>query len=196
VHFREDVFGPGFLESPELQGVRKLLTRARRGIRFTGNTQDTVRSLLLGLRSKSGLGRAIAFLQVLQVLECDKHYHILSSQGFTPELDAFASERINHAYHYIFKNFSGPIDYGAIARGVGMSLSGFSHYFRRATGRTVSEVVNEVRVGHANRLLMETQRTVSEVAYACGFGSLSNFNRCFRRITGVSPRQYRAKHQT
>ena len=70
-----------------------------------------------------------------------------------------------------------------------------SRYFSRMTGRTVSEFVNEVRIGHARRMLIETDRTIAEVAFANGFESLSNFNRRFRDIAGTSPREFRQRHE-
>ena len=62
---------------------------------------------------------------------------VLSSPGFAPLLDEFARERINRAYRFIFENFAAPIRHEEIARGAGMSLSAFGHYFKRVTGRTL-----------------------------------------------------------
>ena len=137
----------------------------------------------------------IGFLQVLHLLSEARQGVQLSSSGFSPQLDQFASERINTAYEYIFRHFAGELDYAALARSVGMSLSALSHFFRRVTGRTVSDFVNEVRIGHAHRLLLETDRTIAEVAFACGFESLSHFNRRFRALSGVSPSQFLQRHQ-
>ena len=74
----------------------------------------------------------------------------------------------------------------------GMSTSSFCRYFRRVTGKTFVEFVNELRVGRACRLLTESERPVTEIAYTVGFGSLSNFNRRFRELRGMNPRAYRA----
>jgi len=72
-----------------------------------------------------------------------------------------------------------------------MSLSAFGHYFKRVTGRTLTDFINDVRVGYASKLLIATDQPVSEIAYSSGFESLSIFNRRVRQLTGVNPKEYR-----
>jgi transcriptional regulator GlxA family with amidase domain len=72
-----------------------------------------------------------------------------------------------------------------------MSPQGFSRFFRRYMGRSFVSYVCELRVGRACRLLLETDQTVSQVCWACGFTNLSNFNRRFRMLKGLAPREYR-----
>jgi AraC-like DNA-binding protein/quercetin dioxygenase-like cupin family protein len=194
VHFNEDSFGAGFLDCPELQTVRRLFARARRGIEFGPRTSAAAKLLLMEMKDLSGLPRLIRLLEVFELLANAGGSKLLSSPGFSPQLDRFASERINAVHRYVFRNFNGHIDHGEMARNAGMSASAFSRYFKRMTGRTVSEFVNEVRIGHARRALIETDRTISEVAFACGFESLSNFNRRFREISGINPREFRRRH--
>jgi AraC-like DNA-binding protein len=195
VHFTEESFGTGFLRCAELKAVRKLLARARRGIEFAPRTSDAAIPVLMEMKNLTGLPRLIRLLEVFQLLASAGNSKLLSSAGFAPQLDPFAGERVNSAHQYVFRNFAGRIDHEEMARNAGMSSSAFSRYFRRMTGRTVSEFVNEVRIGHARRMLIETDRTIAEVAFACGFESLSNFNRRFRGITGTSPREFRQRHE-
>jgi len=74
-----------------------------------------------------------------------------------------------------------------------MSGPSFSRFFRRATNRTFRGFLNQVRIGHACRLLLETDRTVTEICYESGFSNLSNFNRQFLRLRRATPRDYRRK---
>ena len=195
VHFREDSFGSGFLDCPELQAMRNLLVRARRGIVFGGGAPELAKHLLEEMSGLSGLPRLICLLGLFDVLATSGKTKLLSSAGFSPQLDPNAGERINTAYQYVFRNFQELIDHEEMARNAGMSASAFSRYFKRFTGRTVSDFVNEVRIGHAHRMLIETDRTISEVAFASGYESLSNFNRRFREISGLSPREFRQRHK-
>lgn len=194
VHFREECFGADFLALPELTGVRNLLLRARRGLQFTGKTRDAVAALMMRMPSGKGFDRVLSLLNIFKLLMESDEARILSSPGFLPVLDAFAGERINRAYRFIFENFAAPIRHEDIARGAAMSLSAFCHYFKRVTGRTLTDFINEVRIGHASRLLIETDHPVSKIAYASGFESLSNFNLRFRKLTGSSPKEYRRQH--
>jgi AraC-like DNA-binding protein/quercetin dioxygenase-like cupin family protein len=193
-HFREECFGAEFLGLPEMTGVRNLLLRARRGLQFTGKTRDAVAAIMMQLPGSKGLDRLMALLNIFKLLHESAEARVLSSPGFAPLLDEFASERINRAYKFIFKNFTAPIRHGEIARGAGMSLSAFGHYFKRVTGHTLTDFINDVRVGHASRRLIETDQPVSKIAYESGFESLSNFNHRFRKLTGVSPKEYRREH--
>jgi AraC-like DNA-binding protein len=76
-----------------------------------------------------------------------------------------------------------------------MSRPSFSRFFHRATNKTFRGFLNEVRIGHASRALLETDQTVAEICYDSGFSNLSNFNRQFLRLRQVSPREYRRKIQ-
>lgn len=194
VHFKDDSFGAGFFDCPEMQGMRKLLERAHRGIVFGGTAPGLARRILEEMRGISGLLRLIRLMELFDVLATSGKTKLLSSAGFSPQLDPVAGEKINTAYQHVFRNFRGQIDHEEMARNAGMSASAFSRYFKRFTGRTVSGFVNEVRIGHAHRMLLETDRTISEVAFASGFESLSNFNRRFRDISGISPREFRQRH--
>jgi AraC-like DNA-binding protein len=194
IQFGEKCLGSGFLSRPELTGLRQLLVSARRGLHYPDCVAKQVAGPMRELRRLTGLNRVIGFLQVLGILLESPAPRPLSSPGFTAHLDQFAHERINRAYQYIFAHFAQPLEHGEIARQAGMSLSAFCHYFKRVTGRPLSDFINEVRVGHACRLLIDTEMTVAEAAFASGFGSLSNFNRRFKELTGTSPLEYRCLH--
>ncbi len=196
IQFREECFGAQFLSRPELDQVRKLLLRARRGLGFTGDTRNSVAQIMARMAEHDGLERLIDLLTLFKLLIETTEFRVLSSPGFAPLLDEFASDRINRAYQHVFDHFTTPLDHQAISQAAGMSLSAFCHYFKRVTGRPLSDFINEVRVGHARKLLIDTDQTISEVAFASGYASLSNFNRCFRSLTGLSPKLYRRQHGT
>ena len=190
LQFRADFLGNDFLRQTEIAGVQKLLQRSQRGIQFTGPACAAVGELMRRMLRMSGLERLIGFLKVLQHLEAAPGRE-LSSRGFVPTLDDQAARRINLVYQWIFAHFTGPLDHELIARRAGMSRSALCHYFKRETGRTLTDFINEIRVGHARKLLIETDQSVAGIAYASGFESLSNFNRHFQELTGTSPTGFR-----
>ena len=100
-------------------------------------------------------------------------------------------ERINRCQSYVFEHLSEPIQLEDVASHMGMSPSAFSRYFKKVMGKTFSRFVNELRVGRACRLLLETDQPIAAVAFDCGFNNLSNFNRRFRELQGVNPRAFR-----
>jgi len=193
IQFDPDCFGEKYLGQPELAEVKNLLHRAQRGIQFSGPVCESVGALMQRMLGTSGLERLIGFLTVLLRLEGATGSE-LTSRGFAPSLDDRAARRVNQIYQWVFARFAGPLDHDHIARRVGMSRSALCHYFKRVTGRTLTDFINEIRIGHARKLLIETDQTVSEIAYASGFESLSNFNRHFLDLTGVSPTEFRRRY--
>ena len=196
VQFREECLGTDFLSRPELAEVRRLLMQSRRGCKYGSATSAAVAKIMQALSSHTGLERVIDWLNIFKLLLDAKDVQFLSSSGFSPYLDEFAGERINRAYQHIFAKFAEPLDHHQIAQDAGMSHSAFCHYFKRVTGRTLTDFINDVRIGHARRLLLESDQTVAEIAYASGYETLSNFNRRFRGITSLSPKEYRLQSKT
>jgi AraC-like DNA-binding protein len=191
IQFREECLGTDFLSRPEMDNVRKLLLRARRGLQFGGETCEAVSEIMNKLTKGNGLERLIDLLRIFKLLLDTDKCQVISSPGFSPFLDEFAGQRINRAYQFIFDHFTTVLDHEAIARSIGMSQSAFCHYFKRVTGRTLSGLINEIRVGHARKLLIDSDKSIAEIAYASGYESLSNFNRRFYELTCLSPKEYR-----
>ena len=195
LQFREDCFGPDFFSRPELAGVHRLLQAAGRGLQFTGRTRNAVATVMMEMRRHSGLEQLIDFLTIFKLLAQAEAPRALSSAGFVPCQDESAGERINRTYDYVLKNFAHRLSHEEIAQRASMSLSAFCHYFKRVTGRTLTDFITEVRIGHVRRLLIETNDGVAQIAFASGFESLSNFNRCFRELSGVSPTDFRRQYR-
>ena len=72
-----------------------------------------------------------------------------------------------------------------------MTESGFSRFFRRATGNTFTDFVNQVRVNRACQLLMESDRFITHICYEVGFNNVANFNRRFLNVKGMTPSEFR-----
>lgn len=102
-------------------------------------------------------------------------------------------ESVKRARHFITGHLTEPMALEDVSRHAGVSPFHFCKVFKRATGMTFTEFVNRARVEQAKRLLLKPQARVTEVAFDVGFQSLSQFNRSFRRVTAISPTQYRAK---
>ena len=197
IQFREDRFGE-FLRLTELKPIIALLQRSRRGIRFLGGAGlDRAAQAMQGLLHNSGLQRVLDLFSILGGLaeiEADD-YELLSSPDFMPKLDGESVSRVDKIYEYIARRSASDFSHTELAQLLGTSPSGLSHYFKRTVGCTLSAFVAEVRVGQACRQLILTDKPVSEIAFASGFETLSNFNAWFRRLRGVSPREFRESHR-
>ncbi|MEO0018795.1 MAG: hypothetical protein RLZZ522_2078 [Verrucomicrobiota bacterium] len=98
---------------------------------------------------------------------------------------------ISRARRFIHANIDQPLPLGQVAREAGLSESHFCRLFKESTGLVLTDYVNRCRVDWAKRELLRPEVRVSEIAFHVGYQSLSQFNRSFVRIAGVSPTQFR-----
>jgi AraC-like DNA-binding protein len=139
---------------------------------------------------EKGLSRSASMLRLLDVLARSNSYRILSSPGFNILDDSVKGNRINNIFDYILKNFRDPIKVEEVAAIIPMSSAAFCRFFKSKTNRTLTDFIKEVRIGHAARLLLTGDHNVSEACYDSGYNNVSNFNKHFRKIKGVSPKEF------
>jgi len=191
VQFREDFLGAEVWSRPEFASVRRLLTRAARGLHFTGAVARAAAGELRDLPGRSGLAALTSLLNVLERLAGDRRARPLASVSYAPVLDRRAEARLARVYAFAAAHFREAVTLPQLARAAAMTPAAFSRYFKRSTGRTPSDFLNDLRIEHACRLLRESDRTVTDLAAEAGFPTLTNFNRRFRERTGATPRDYR-----
>jgi len=193
--FSESFLGPEFLRAPELAAVRRLLGRAAHGLRFSGRTQKDAARRMQGMERLQGLGRLAALLELLDLLARSREQRPLSSREFVPALRPGDAGRIDRVCRILNERFTERITLAEAAAAAHLSIPAFSRFFRRKTGRTLVAYLNELRTGLACRELIETDRSVSDIAFDSGFNNLSNFNRRFLELKGMSPRDFRRQFQ-
>lgn len=193
IQFEETFLGESFWRIPATRSLRQLLKRAAVGLRFCGATREKVAGCMMEMRHCSGLRRLALFLTVLEALASSSESHPLASPGYTAELNPFYHQRMDRVFRFIHERLDQVIHLRQVARCAGLSDAAFSRCFRRHSGRTFPEYVNQARVARACRLLAETDAKIADIAFACGFTNLSNFNRQFQRIKHMTPREY-AQH--
>ncbi len=194
LHFTADFAGHDFTRRPEAAIVRRLLLRAARGLHFSGAIVPRVAETMRTLAALAAWPRLLGFISLLGTLALARDTRSLASAGYAPILDASDGSRMAAACDYVNAQFTAKIRQPEAARRAGLSPAAFSRFFSRRMGKTFEGYVNEVRIGHACRLLLEGHRSVAEAAFASGFNNLANFNRRFRAITHRTPSAYRAAH--
>jgi AraC-like DNA-binding protein len=191
IRFREDFLGDHFLQSPELETVRHFLKRGARGLQVTGPTRDAAAALMGELATSHGLDRLLKLLELVNLLAAAKHLRPIASANFSPLLRGSDTPRMQRVMRFIHDHLDEVIERDAVARCAALSTGAFSRFFKTRTGKTLPQYVNELRVGKACARLREAEAKISDIALACGFENLANFNRQFRAITGMSPSEYR-----
>ena len=181
----------------EMAGLQELCRRANRGICFHGSTRDGVANSIQQMTQLNDHSRLAAFLKILADLEtaASKNYEVLSRIEFFAELDATRIEAINACVQFVLSHFQRDISLDELLGITHMSKPTFSRQFRRHMGRSFIQFLTEVRVDHACRHLVNTSDAIGDVAFRAGYNNLSHFNRQFRRLCGVSPKEFRANNR-
>lgn len=193
VYFPSDFLAKLAGDDIVLLKTQKLLEKAKRGIKFYGKTQEQVTLKLNHIMEKSGFFKTIEFLEIMSILIDSQEFESLASVGFSHNLNEKDTERMNKVLKYLMQNFTKPITLNEIAEIANMTPPAFSNFFKRRTQKCFSSFLNELRVGHACKLLQDLEITISEVCYSSGFQNFTNFNKFFKQFTGKIPREYR-KH--
>lgn len=191
VQFSPEVFGSLFFDLPELKEVNMLLERAKKGIIFKPETKQIVGPKIENLVKFDGLNRVIKLLEILNDLARAKDYTLLNVNGFAFETEPQDSAKIDLIYQHINTNFERHISLEEIAEIASMTVPGFCRYFKKATGKTFTKLVNEYRIVQATKLLSEGNGSISDVCFECGFNNFSHFNKLFKEFTGKTALQYR-----
>ena len=192
VRFREDFLGDHFLRSPELEAMRRLLKRGARGLHVTGPTRVAAAGLMQALAGRHSLARLLKLLEIVDLLAASKYLRPVASANFAPALRTSDAPRMQRVMRFIHDHLQEVIERDDVARCAALSAGAFSRFFKTRTGKTLPQYVNELRVGNACARLRDAEAKIADIALACGFENLANFNRQFRAITGMSPREYRS----
>ncbi len=194
MQFREDFLGEKFVTLPEMVPGAQLLKRSVCGLGF-GNTAAarSVTHSLAKVPRMSSARRVVALLEVLLDLADETCAQQLSTGSVRSMSRPADQQRIDAVCRCLDEAFEREIDFARLAKSVHMDQAALCRFFKRATGRTMSGYVTELRVAAATHLLLETDLSVLEIGFRSGFGNYSNFNRQFKRMKGVSPRALRER---
>jgi len=190
IHFTKDFLGSNFFDIPEMELVYRLLEKSSLALEIHGGAKKYTLNKLQGMYDKKPPQRLLSLLEILIRLSQSSELKPLLSIGFSAN-NSGDTERINKVFEFIMKNYTEEIYVQEIASKLNMSVASFSRYFKHHTRKTFSDYVTEIRIGHACRLLMENNYSISEISYHSGFENLSNFYRHFRKTIGIIPKEYR-----
>lgn len=192
LQFAHDPLEQAAKNIPELREILPLLGLARYGVEFI-DSGAMAEQFFLRIRDASGTERFAEFLKFICLLARTPNYRLLSSVKMQSFDDDAALAKINTVLNYITENYCQPMSADRLAEQLGMSLSKFSRFFRKATGNSFTDFVNRIRINKACELLMNTDQYVTNVCYDVGFNNVANFNRRFLQLKGITPKEFRRK---
>lgn len=191
IQFHRDLFHEGFLNKNQLSFIRSMFEKSQQGLLFSHESVLALKERLIGLKDKTGFESVLELMAILHQLSLSKCMQVLSSVGFDAHPERSNSRRIVKVFEYMNEQYSHPITLADMAARINMHEASFSRFIKKSTGKTFIDSLNEIRLGHATRLLIDTNQTIAEIAYGCGFNNISNFNRIFKRKKRCTPKEFR-----
>lgn len=191
VQFRPQLFPEPVLGLPQFAAVAGLLHEARHGVRFPPEIAKRLGASLRRLPTRSGLSRWLELARLLDRLASCRDREILASSRYQHHRSLKLSSRLERVTDFLEKHCTEDVSLEQAAEITGLTPSAFSRFFHKMTHRTFTGYRNACRIREACRMLAETDLSITEIAFTCGFGNLSNFNRRFLQEKRVVPREYR-----
>lgn len=177
----------------ELRPVGDMLERAQRGLQFSASAAASARPLIEAVFTRPAEDRLGGLLDVLRLLARDAATPLASPRQV--QSPGGSRTRIDRVLDHIHMHYSEGVSIDDLAGIAALSASGLHRLFRRHTQHTVSGYVMRLRIGEACALLSATQRPIAHIAGDVGYDSLANFNRQFRALKGITPREFRRKFE-
>lgn len=194
IHFRDDSLSSDFFNLVEFTHIKKLFLRAQQGVLINGNDHKEISELIKQVYHASGIDRLTLFLKTLDKIANTKDYELLSSPGYANSVNMNDTDRINKVMNFLMKNYNRDIKIEEVAELVNLSKASFCRYFKSRTNKTCFQLLNEIRILNACKLLIKSDMTITEISYDSGYNNLSHFNRQFRLITGLTAKAYARKY--
>ncbi len=191
IQWHKDLFDEKFLCRNQLNFIRAMFDRASRGISFSKETISALAPRLLALNEKSGFDSVLELMSILHDLSTSRNMRTLSNAAFANEKLTYNSRRIEKAFQYMYHNYDKTVTLSEVAKLVNMTEVSFSRFIKKRTGNTFIDSLNEIRLGHASKKLIDTTHSIAEISYNCGFNNISNFNRIFKKKKGCTPKEFR-----
>jgi len=193
IHFRQDFLDSFLNNIPELGFLHELFRKSSSGLHLKGvDRNDMMEKLINIMKNESSYGNFIKVLDLLKFISQIEETETLKVSEFNWNTDLPQNQRLKKIYEYVFFNFKDSIRLNEVSSLVGITEGAFCAFFKKSTKKTFSHFIKEVRIGYACKLLTEDKdMTVSQICFESGYNNFANFNRQFKELTKMSPKEYR-----
>lgn len=190
IHIHPDLFNEKTLARRIFKPIKDMFSRGKHGILFSKETTIRLMPRLMALTRISGITYYLEFISILDDLAKSESQKLLSNSSAIKE-DFHNSDKIKKVYDYIQENFTKTITLHEISELVNMSHVSFNRFIKSRTGKTFINYVNDTRISFATRWLLETDLSIGEIAFKCGFNNIANFNRLFKKSKNCTPKEFK-----
>lgn len=189
--FNQTILPEGLMILPEFAAVNRAIRYSERGIRITGNTLNQVSRLMLQLPYLNNLKRLMLFYEIMDMIGKSDSFTYLASADYAGTRFKTTNHRVKSIHEFLMKRYREEITLKQVADVVHMAPASASRFFKGATGLSIFEYLNKIKIDYARQLLLNTDMSVVHISYDCGFNNLSHFNKQFKKFTGWTPSRFR-----
>lgn len=191
LHFLPNCLGNDFLSLPEAHLIPLLFKKATKGMLIFGETKNRLVDLLAEAKEATDMKKVVTLIAILKILAETKQYlHIATPHAFYKTNDSDI-DRINKVCTYTLRNFKTDITLELVSEIANLSVTSFCRYFKSITKKTYYDFLIEIRISHACRMLIEDTLPTEMICFECGFNNVSNFYRHFKKVTNMTPLEYK-----
>jgi AraC-like DNA-binding protein len=194
LQFTASVLSPQLLALPEFKNLKRALELSERGLHIIDQTLNEVSEIMLQLPYLKSFDRMLHFFKMMDIIGKSDSNIQLASEDYLNKRFKSGNNRIAAIHEFLMNNYREEVDLKKLAALVNMAEGSLCRFFKLNMGKTVFEYLNQIRIEFACKLLMDLNLGILEVCLDSGFNNLSHFNKQFRRITGVTPSEYRKRY--
>jgi len=191
LQFSTAMLFPQLLSVPEFGNVKKALELSERGIQIVGQTLNEVSEIMLQLPYLKDFERLIHFYRLMDIIGRSTTNLQLASDDYLRKRFTTGNKRIAAIHEYFMSNYRNEVNLEELSGLVNMAKGSLCRFFKENSGLTLIEYLNRIKIEFACKMLMSDDLSVAEICYDSGFNNLNHFNRQFRKITGLTPSDYR-----
>ena len=194
IQMTEDFLGSAFVNSPEMRIIKSLFAQAKKGLEFEGRTKEQAIKIIKRILQKEGMHQLILLLELLQLLAEAQDWTEICSEEYALNFNVAQLGRIKIVYDHIMANFTKEVRIKDISDKLNISEAAFYKFIKNQTIKTYTQIINEFRISYASKLLMDSEKTISQICFESGYNNLSYFNRKFKEIMHQTPHVFRSNY--
>ena len=192
IFFDFQALGKAMEEIEDLQELKKFHDRTGTCFRVLGESREKVIRIFEDFGQSSGLNRLQLAFQLLALVQNDSaDLQTLNQNPINLSFSERDGNRMDQVIQFLLKERNRPISLQEAADKANMSKEAFCRFFKLRTRKTFTQYLQQLRINEAQKLLLETDLSISTIAFRVGFENLSYFNRAFKSILGTTPREFR-----
>lgn len=195
IQFVYDFLGDTFFKIPENNKLNRFILESTRGYAFSGKTRRILISIMRKMEDMDDIDRLHALLSIFRIFSSTEEFKFISTPPYNEPFWFDDSGPMQKAIKHLLQNFQNPVHVKDLLEITCMSNTAFYTAFKETYRMSFKDYLLNIRVGYACKLLTYRTFSISGVAYKSGFENISNFNRHFKKIKGITPSQFQEQNK-